>query len=216
MKNIKLLLVDDHQIILDGITSFLEKDPEINIIGYALNGKLAIDFLANNSADVVLLDISMPVLDGIETAKQIRRDFPNIKIILLTMQGDGHYILNAMRLGVHGYVVKEKSKEVLVTAIHSVFGGSSYWSPDLMPRIADAQLLSNNDVEQGSLTSRELEIICEMVEDPSKTAKEIGDKLNIAEVTVQTHIRNAKQKLSFHKAGELIKYVTDRNLCPKK
>lgn len=213
MKNIQILLVDDHQIVLDGISAFLEKEPDMAIAGYAHDGQAALDFLAKQLVDVVVLDISMPILDGIEAAKEIRKSHPDTKIILLTMQGDGHYILNAMKLGVQGYVMKEKSREILVSAIHSVCRGSTYWSPDLLPRIAEAQFQQQRQEEPGSLTARELEISCLMARSPSLTAKEIGDQLFIAEVTVQTHLRNAKQKLGLKKSAELIKYVMEQKLC---
>lgn len=214
MKKINLLIVDDHQIILDGIALFLEKETEISIMGFAHNGEEALAFLKTNLVDMVILDIHMPVLDGVETSKQIKKLYPNIKIILLTMEGDGQFILQAMRLGVHGYVVKEKSKEVLVQAIHSVAKGSSYWSPDLLPRIADAQLLYPLDTGEVKLTARELEIICLMARKPELTAKEVADVLKMAVLTVNTHIRNARQKLKVGRTAELVKYVSDHKLCP--
>jgi DNA-binding NarL/FixJ family response regulator len=210
MNNIKLLIVDDHQIILDGIAAFLEKEKELEIAGFARDGSAALEFLASYLVDVVVLDINMPVLNGIETAKQIRKKHPNTKIILLTMEGDGQFILQAMRLGVHGYVIKEKSREILIQAIHSVFRGSSYWSPDLLPRIADAQLLYPLENDSVKLTTRETDIIQLMAEKPALTAKEIADELNIAVYTVNTHLRNAKQKLGVSKTAELIKYVSGR------
>ena len=213
MEKVKTLLVDDHQIVLDGIQAFLGIRSDIEIVGMLRSGAEALSFLATESADVVILDISMPEMDGLETAQQIRKKYPEIKIILLTMQGDGHYILNAMKIGIHGYVVKEKSKEVLVSAIQSVHSGSSYWSPDLLPRIADAQLLQQEEEEKVKLTNREQQTICLMAKDPSLTAKEIADRLFIAEVTVQTHIRNAKSKLGLHRNMELVKYALEHNLC---
>ncbi|MCA0237189.1 MAG: response regulator transcription factor [Bacteroidetes bacterium] len=216
MKKIKLLLVDDHQIILDGISSFLEKENDFEIMGFALDGEGALDFLAHHMVDVVVMDISMPHKDGIETARVVRKEFPNIKIILLTMQGDGQYILNAMKLGVHGYVLKEKSKEILVRAIHCVHTGSTYWSPDLIPRIANAQLIHyeghNDDIH---LTLREKEIICLLVKEPSLTAKQMADRLNIAALTVETHLRNARQKLKISTSRELMQYAQTNNLCSK-
>lgn len=213
MKKIKLLLVDDHQIVLDGIQAFLEKEPDMEITGTAHNGAEALRLLELQPADVVIMDISMPEMDGIETARHIRKHYPDTKIILLTMQGDGHFILNAMKMGVHGYVLKEKSKEILVAAINNVYQGSSYWSPDLLPRIANAQLLHNDADETVHLTDRERQTICMMADDPSLTAKEIGERLFIAEVTVHTHIRNAKKKLGLHRNMELVKYALEKDLC---
>jgi two-component system, NarL family, nitrate/nitrite response regulator NarL len=213
MKKIKLLIVDDHQIILDGIASFLEKETEMSIVGFAHNGEQALTFLQSTPVDVVVLDIHMPVLDGVKTSKQIKKQYPNTKIILLTMEGDGQYILRAMQLGIHGYVVKEKSKEVLVQAIHSVAKGSSYWSPDLLPRIAEAQLLYPPDNGDVKLTMREVEIIRLMAEKPSLTAKEVAGELKMAAHTVNTHLRNARQKLKVGRTAELIKHILDQHSC---
>lgn len=209
MKKIKLLIVDNHQIILDGIAAFLEKEINFEIVGFALNGQKALDFLVSNPVDVIILDINMPVLNGLETAKQVKRLYPATKIILLTLENDGHFVLRGMRMGVHGYVVKEKSKEVLVQAIYSVFSGSSYWSPDLLSKIADAQLVEPEDIDPVKLSTRELNLIKRLSEKPALTAKELAEEFNIAVHTVNTHIRNAKQKLGMSKTSELIKYYRD-------
>lgn len=213
MKKINILIADDHELILDGVSFFLGKEVDFVVLGSAKNGYEVLDFLHTSPVDIVILDIHMPILDGIETSKIIKKKFPNTKIILLTMEGDGQFILQAMRLGIHGYVLKEKSKEVLITAINSVANGSSYWSPDLLPRIADAQLLYPVEAEKINFTTSELQVICTMINRPSFTAKEVADELRLAVLTVNTHLRNARQKLKVTKTLEVVKYVIERNLC---
>lgn len=215
MKRIKLFLVDDHQIMIDGLQAFLDKEPQIEIIGIAHNGEEALDCLKKHHADVVVLDISMPGdMDGLETAKQIKRSLPDTKIILLTMFGEGPVILKALRIGIHGYVLKDKSKETLLAAIYAVLNGNSYFSPDLLKRIAeDTEDDDSIDNVPVKLTKREMQIICLMAKEPSLTAEQLGERLFIAGVTVQTHIRNAKDKLGMSRSAELILYAKEKKLC---
>lgn len=213
MKSIKLFLADDHQIVLDGLQSFLEKEPQLEITGTAHSGEETLRLLEQQSADVVVLDISMPPgMDGIETARHIRKRYPNTKIVLLTMHGDGHFILNALRMGIHGYVIKEKSKESLVAAIHAVLGGNRYFPPELLNRV-DFSAESEPDTEEVQLTKREKEIICLMAENPSFTSREIAERYFIARTTVEKHVQNIKEKLGLHKNTELVKYAIEKKLC---
>jgi len=214
MKSIKLFLADDHQIVLDGLQSFLEKEPQLEITGTAHSGEETLRLLEQQSADVVVLDISMPPgMDGIETARHIRKRYPNTKIVLLTMHGDGHFILNALRMGIHGYVIKEKSKESLVAAIHAVLGGNRYFPPELLNRV-DFSAESEPDTEEVQLTKREKEIICLMAENPSFTSREIAERYFIARTTVEKHVQNIKEKLGLHKNTELVKYAIEKKMCP--
>lgn len=207
MKNkIKILIADDHQLILDGIAAFLEKERDIEIKALVRDGDSALEALSQHPIDIAILDVNMPQKNGFETAIVIKNNYPTVKTILLTLESDGQYILQAMRQGIHGYVIKDKSKKILIQAIRSVFSGSSYWSPDLLPRIADAQLLQAKNNDNIKLSAREREIILLMTDKPSYTAKEIADELDIAVYTVNTHIRNAKQKLNMSRTAELIIY----------
>jgi two-component system, NarL family, nitrate/nitrite response regulator NarL len=220
MKKINLLLADDHQIVLDGLEAFLKTDARIGTIATAHSGDIVLQQLEQNASenpiDVAILDISMPPgMDGIETAKYIRRRFPNVKIILLTMVGDGHFILNALRMGIHGYVVKEKSKEVLLTAIETVFQeGKRYFSPDILARIPEIGGVDSSEPVQ--LTKREKEILCILTHEPGLTAQKIGDKIFIARATVERHIQNIKDKLDLRKNTELVRYAIENRLCNDK
>ncbi|MEO6039538.1 MAG: response regulator transcription factor [Saprospiraceae bacterium] len=221
MKEIKVLLADDHQILLEGIVSFLEKNAEekgaanptiIKVVGAAQDGMQALEIMKSQAVDVAVLDINMPGFDGLETARQIRRLYPATKIILLTMEGEGRFILNALRTGVHGYVIKEKSTDTLIQAIRQVYHGSTYYLPELLGGIGTDYGESPTNVV--TLTEREREILCYVAKHPDRTAEEIGQALHIAMVTVQTHVRNIKQKLKMKKSGELVKYAVENKLCP--
>lgn len=216
MKKINLLLVDDHPIVLDGLRSFLEKDPAIEIVGAVHSGKAALDLLEQQMADVVILDVSMPGdLDGLDTATRIRKLYPDAKIVLLTMFGEGRYIEKALQIGIHGYVLKDKNKETLMTAIRTVLAGGDnrYYSPDVLARISVQSATSTKKSDWVRLTKREKEIICIMAKEPQLTAEQVAQQLNIATYTVQTHISNAKSKLDMSKSSELVKYVTENGLC---
>lgn len=212
MKKIKLFLTDNHQIMLDGLQAFLEKEPQMEIVGTAHSGEDTLKALENNVADVVILDISMPPgMDGIETAKLLKRRYPKTKIILLTMIGDARYIFNALRLGIHGYIIKEKSKETLLNAIHAVMLGNRYLPPDLLNRLDGID--EPEEDEEAKLTKRETQILCHMVENPSYTSQDLANELCIAKTTVEKHIHNFKKKLKKHRNTELIKYAIEKKLC---
>lgn len=220
MKEIKVLLADDHQLMLDGIKSFLERADEhlpdaqtsIRVVATAQNGERALELLEREPVDVAVLDIGMPVLDGLETARRIRQRYPAMKVLLVTMEGDGHFVFNALRAGVHGYIVKEKSQETLIQAIRQVYHGSTYYSPDVIARATSAAM-TPPPPHSSPLTERERELLCHLARNPEQTAEEIGRQLNIAMVTVQTHFRNIKSKLGMRRSAELVKYAVENKLC---
>lgn len=207
---INVLIADDHQIVLDGIQAFLQNDPDIAIVGQAHDGQAVLRLMEDVAVDVAVIDIGMPVMDGLETARRILRQYPATKIVLLTMHGDSHFIIQAMRLGVHGYIVKEKSKESLVGAIHCVYRGASYWPPDLIGRVTDRRLLQDDAPESVHLTDKEMEVLCLIGK--GHIYKEIADQLGIAEVTVQTHSRNIRRKLGLSNVNQLVRYAIERGL----
>lgn len=215
MTPIKLLLADDHQIVLDGILSFLEKEKEIQVIHTARNGEEALAKLSQQSVDIAILDINMPKKDGLETSRHILHHYPKMKVILLTMFDESNFIVNALKTGVHGYVTKEKSKEYLVGAIHQVYRGATYWSPEILARIADkSPIQSEAEHERVVFTSREQEVLCLMVSFPGYTSEQIGHQLGISSTTVDTHVRNMNAKLKVGRRQELITYAMKNGLCP--
>lgn len=213
MQPIKVLVADDHQIVIDGMKSILEEEKEIILVHTANNGQQVMERLAEQPVDVAILDINMHPMDGLETSREILRQYPNTKVLFLTMYGDSQFIINALKAGGHGYVVKEKSKEYLVGAIHSVYRGARYWSPEILAKIAELGDVTRQDEEPISFTERELELLCMMVEHPGYTSDEIGDELNISSRTVDTHIRNMRNKLKFRSRSELITYAITNKLC---
>lgn len=205
METINIIIADDHQIVLDGIQSFLEKEKEIEVAAVFKDGAEVIDYLRDHTADVAVLDIRMPQMDGLDTARYILKNHPKIKILLLTMHDDSKFILQAMRLGIHGYVLKDKSKEALVGAIHCVYRGSKYYSLDLQDKLVDPSLLNDDKPEQVRLTDREIEVLTLTGE--ALSAKEIASRLDITENTVNVHWRNLREKLKLTNDKALVRYA---------
>lgn len=205
---IKIVVADDHKIVIDGIISFLEKESNIEIVGHALDGEEVIEILDNVAVDLAILDIEMPNLNGIETTKQIKERFPATKVLILSMYRNKDYILNLFRLGVNGYVLKNKGKEDLVSAINAIHQGRPYYPLDVMQIIQENPFIRK---ESPKLSDREIEVLCLVAR--AKTSKEIGKLLFISKVTVESHIRNIKDKLGFTRSGELIRYALKNNIC---
>lgn len=209
MKPIDLFIADDHQMFIDGIKALLQDVPTINIIGQATNGKQLLEKLKEQSPDIILLDIGMPELNGIEAAEIITEKHSLVKIIALTMYDDNNRIVKMLRAGAKGYVLKNTSRQELLQAIETVADGGVHYSAQVtintMKEIAD-----ENTKPISKLTEREIEIIKLIVK--SFTNKEIADKLFISELTVNTHRKNAMRKLDIKNTAGLVKFAMDNNL----
>ena len=210
--NIKVLLVDDHVLVLDGLVARLQLESHIEIMGTAKNGEEALQKAQQLAPDVVLMDVSMPVLGGIEAAKRFREELPQIKVLMLSMHHDREYILPLVQSGASGYVLKDVSVNELIMAIDTVFQGGTYFSagasqslftmPDKFP---DA-LPSANE----SLTRRELDVLIALTSGHAN--KEVARRLNISVRTVETHRQNLKNKLDIHTLAGLTKYAIEQGL----
>lgn len=207
MNRIKVLLTDDHQIILDGLQSLLKNAAEITVIAEANNGREALRMLELLQTDVVLMDIDMPVMNGIEALKEIRRRFPKVKVIILSMHSETGMIRSLMDLGAQGYLLKSCSQEELFTAIRKVARGQSFFSPDVTLSLlrTDGGERTIKDARNEMLTDRESEILKLIVAGFSN--KEIGEKLFISHRTVDTHRTNIMKKLNVSNIAGLISYA---------
>jgi DNA-binding NarL/FixJ family response regulator len=209
MKDIKVLLVDDHQIILDGIKSLLDNTPGINVVATANDGKEAINTLGILTVDVVLMDIDMPNLNGIDATQQIQRKFNEVKVIMLTMHSESTMIKQLIDIGASGYLLKNSNKEELLDAIQKVAKGEKYFSPEvtisLLNKKEDKTKKSTID-----FTKRELDVIKLLAD--GFTNKEIGDKLFISHRTVDTHRTNIMKKIGVNNVASLISYAIKNQL----
>jgi DNA-binding NarL/FixJ family response regulator len=202
MNKIKLLLADDHQIIVDGLRSLLKSTDEIVVAAEANNGREALRILDLLEIDVVLMDIDMPVMNGIDALKEISVRFPKIKVIILSMHNEAGMIKSLISLGANGYLLKNCAQDELVNAIIKVATGQSYFSSDVTLSLLNPE--QNKQAEE-LLTERETEIIKLIAEGFSN--KEIGSKLFISHRTVDTHRTNLMKKLSVSNIAGLISYA---------
>jgi DNA-binding NarL/FixJ family response regulator len=206
MSKIKVLLVDDHQIIIDGLKSLLSNSGEIAVVGEANNGHEALRILNLIEIDVILMDIDMPVMNGIDTLKEIRRHGSAVKVIILSMHNEAGMIKSLVNLGANGYLLKSSSQDEVVNAIGKVADGQSYFSTEVTLSLLNKSpngIQANQQVEL--LTDRETEIIKLIAEGFSN--KEIGDKLFISHRTVDTHRTNLMKKLNISNIAGLISYA---------
>ncbi|HNW50516.1 MAG TPA: response regulator transcription factor [Prolixibacteraceae bacterium] len=206
MKNmIKVVLADDHQIVLDGLKSLLEREKEICPVGEALNGVELLKLLKEKQADVAVVDIDMPLMNGIETTKEIKRLYPEMKVLILSMYNDHEYIRRLIEAGASGYILKNKGKEELVSAIHKIADGGQYLGDAILKVLIDEMqkpVKTLND-KKVPLTKRETDVLKLIVE--GNTTPQISDALCIAHSTVETHRRNLIDKLGVANTKELIK-----------
>jgi len=201
---IKVLLADDHTIVIEGLRAVLSAHEEIDICGEASNGEEVLDFLKNNYADVVILDINMPVMDGLKCAKKVKQQYPRVKIIVLTMYAQKSFIEEMLKIGIDGSLLKSNTGKELKDAIYRVHDGKSYY--DMIHTFDD----ENNSVSQYKLGDREVEIIKLLAE--GLTSQQIADKLFISENTVKTHRRNILRKTELHNTTQLIQFALNQQI----
>jgi DNA-binding NarL/FixJ family response regulator len=206
---IRLLIADDHAILRDGIVSLLCSEPGLQVACTASGGYEVLDLLSEKEVDICLLDINMPGLDGIETAKLIRQRKPNVKIIMLTTYNDREIISELVHIGVSGYLLKNSDKAELVEAINKVMKGRYYFSEEVEKIILEG-LIEKKSTEVIPLTERELEILQLLAKE--YTNDRIAAELHISYRTVETHRKNIMQKTKATNLAGLIKYAYNRGL----
>jgi two-component system, NarL family, nitrate/nitrite response regulator NarL len=207
IKKIRILLVDDHMLVLDGLQARLELEDNIDIIATASNGLEALEKAKQTKPDLVLMDVSMPVLNGLEATKRFKTEQPKVKILMLSMHHDKEYILSLIQSGANGYVLKDVSSEELVQAINTVHQGGTYFSSGASDSLF-SQAVPSPQCEE--LSKREMAVLKELAIGLSN--KEIAQSLNISVRTVETHRQNVKNKLNIHTSAGLIKYALEHQL----
>ncbi|MCE1199299.1 MAG: response regulator transcription factor [Marinilabiliales bacterium] len=205
MREIHLLLVDDHQIILDGLKSLLSNQEDIQVLAEANDGREALRLLGLLQIDVVLMDIDMPVLNGIDTLKEIRKLYKEAKVIILSMHNEAGMIKSLMDLGASGYLLKSCSQHELTEAIRWVSQGNRYFSSDVTLSLLKTSSEPSGESRTEMLTERETEILKLIAGGFSN--REIGDKLFISHRTVDTHRTNLMKKIQVNNIAGLISYA---------
>ncbi len=214
---IKILIADDHPLIAQGIKTSLESNPEIEVVAIVNNGKKAIEYVRENSVDLLLLDIDMPVMNGIDCASILLQERPNFNIVMLSMHQDAYTIKKVMSLGVKSYLLKTIPSEELLFAIQKIHHGESYFNADVTKALLENKPASQSTPNKitsplvNDLTNREKEIIqciCEGL-----TNAEIGEKLFISAKTVDTHRTNIMRKLQVRNVVSLVRFAIRNNLA---
>jgi len=211
--SIKVLLVDDHAIIREGLRSLLEKEPKMEVVADTDNGRKARDLVRELSPDVVIMDITMPGLNGIEATRQITAESPHVKVIALSIHSKRRYVADMLSAGAAGYILKECLFDELVQAIQAVVAGGQY----LSPRITDVvvsdyvkRLSAASDSPVTALTSREREVLQLVAE--GKPTKQIALELHVSTKTIEANRRQIMEKLNRHSVAELTKYAIREGL----
>ena len=206
MKKIRILLVDDHPVVLDGLKSSFSKKNDYKVIAVACNGKEAIDKAVKLLPDIILMDISMPVMGGVEATTQLRKILPDIKILILTIYNKKEYINKLFSAGAHGYITKDVSFEELLYAVNTINQGKMFFSPDISN--FDAKTNggdASSDLSESKLSLREKDVLKMLAE--GKSNKEVASQLHLSVRTVERHRENIKKKINIHSASELTKFA---------
>jgi DNA-binding NarL/FixJ family response regulator len=204
----RVLLADDHALIRQGLRALLEKQG-FQVVCEASDGQEALRSVEKTQPDVAIVDISMPVLNGVDTARELKKSAPKTKVILLTQHDEDQYVTEALRAGVKGYVLKSQAADDLIHAIQEVCRGSVYLSPNISRAVVDAYL-SKSDVSNDPLSGRERQVLQLVGE--GKSTKDIAVCLGISVKTAESHRARLMKKLDIHETATLVRYAIRRGL----
>ncbi len=214
MQKIKIIIVDDHKMFRDGIRALLEKEKNIEVVADAKDANELIGILKSLTPDVILMDIDMGETNGIDATVEVKKSYPDINILALSMHGEHNYILKMLEAGATGYILKNAGKEEMLTAIISVASGDSYFSREVSSRLIEylnkPQINIKSTDKEIPLTNREIEILKLIAQEYSNS--EIAEELFISIRTVDTHRRNLIQKLGMKNTAGLVKFAIRKGL----
>jgi len=214
MDEIRLLLVDDHEVVRTGLRMLLESQTNINIVGEAQNGEEALRFAADLLPDVIVMDITLPDMIGINVTRLIKQDHPEIAVVALTIHDDEQYFFEMLQAGASGYVPKRAAPEDLISAIYAAYAGEIYLYPSLAKALVSDFLSRSRDEKNmnslNGLSPREQEVLELLAE--GRSNEEIGDELVISKHTVARHRENIMRKLNLHNRSELVKYAIRKGI----
>ncbi len=212
-EKIRIAIADDHQLVLDGLKAMLHDVPEFEVVGEANNGKDLVRIAQTITVDVALTDIDMPIMNGIEAIKEIRKDNSGIKLVALTMHNEKALVQKVIEAGANGYLLKNADREEFIEAIGKVLEGQQYFSSEVTMTLLDKSPSASSGMthyDLSQLTEREIEILKLVAEGLSN--KEIGEKLFISHRTVDTHRTNLMKKLDVHNVAGLIRFAMKNGL----
>lgn len=214
MPRVRILLADDHTVMRSGLKLLLEREPGFSVIAEAADGRTAVEMVDRHSPDVVVMDIAMPNLNGIEAAGRVTDAHPKTAVVMLSMHSDEAYVLRALKAGARGYLLKDSAESDLIAAVRNVSQGKTFFSPAISNLLVEDYIreLRERAVEDSYelLTPRERELLQLLAE--GKTTKEIAASLNLSPYTVDTHRSNLMRKLNLNSLAELILYAVRKGV----
>jgi len=214
----KIVLADDHQILIDGLLTMLENEDQFEVIAQARNGKEALDFVERLAPDLIMMDLDMPVMNGMVAAKSIKHRFPKTMVIILSLHAEKSVIKHMIQIGVDGYLIKNSDKTEVIKALESVAAGKKYFSSDVTLALTSFSENSTSLVSSSSLLQEKLSVLSERETEVLKliaqgfTNKEIGAQINLSHRTVDVHRSNLMRKLEISKVTGLVRFALKTGL----
>jgi len=208
---VRLLIADDHQIMREGLRALISKEADLSVVGEADNGKKAVDMARKLGVNIVVMDIAMPDLNGVEATRKIVETCPGVRVVALSGHPDRHFVTEMLRAGASAYILKHTAYEELIRAIREVMNGRTYLSPEVTRDVVNAYVRAEPAGRAkaqpafAALTTREREVLQMIAE--GKSAKFIAAEMNVSVKTIETHRRNIMEKLNLHSVAELTKYA---------
>ncbi len=209
---INVLIADDHAIVRTGLRALLNSEPSMKLVGEATGGYEAIELAGKSNADILVLDISMPDLDGISVTKKIKSQFPDLRVLILTVHEDEALLREAIKVGASGYILKRAAETELISAIHAIIDGVLYVDPSMVRLLLSDEIKPTATLPElvEPLTHREKEVLQLIVQ--GYTNRQVGEELNISMRTVEGHRANLAAKLGLHSRVELVRYAREHGL----
>ncbi len=212
--SLRILLADDHGVVRKGLRFLLEQQPDVEIVGEAADGREAVRIAEETSPDVVIMDIAMPLLNGIDATAQIVKRKPEIGVVILSMHSDEDYLLSALNAGAKGYLLKDSAEVDLVRAIQAVHRGTPFFSPEIAKTMLEdyMRFLQQRNLQDSYdlLTDREKEVLQLLAE--GKSNKEVAAILDVSVYTIDTHRTHLMQKLNLHNTAEIVLYAVRKKI----
>jgi DNA-binding NarL/FixJ family response regulator len=205
--SIRVLLADDHSLFRAGIQALLTQIDGVDVIGEADTGRKALELVRSHAPDVVLMDIAMPEMNGLETASRVTKEFPHVRIIMLSMHAGEEYVMQALRAGASGYLLKDAATSELELAVRAVARGETYLTPTISKRVIDDYLMRTTGASSSTdqLTKRQREILQLIAK--GYTSKEMAQMLNLSPKTIETHRTQLMKQLDIHDVAGLVRYA---------
>jgi DNA-binding NarL/FixJ family response regulator len=205
MSKIRVMLVDDHAILREGLRSLLALQDDIEVVGEAENGQTALELIGTLKPDVVLMDVAMPGMDGLEATRRIKSEFPDTRIVVLTQHDNREYVFSLLQAGAVGYILKKSGGAEVINAIRSAYREGAFLPPSIAREVMERFIKRPPEEGKPRLTEREKEVLRLIAE--GKTNKEIAEILCLSVKTVMVHRTNIMEKLDIHSSAELVKYA---------